>query len=515
MTYRILVVRLGSLGDVVLTSAAVLNLKLAHPDSHLVFLTKERFAPLARLLTGVDEVVALQGESSTRQFVETLRQLDRRNFDLVVDLHGNFRSYLMRKLVAAGNTVSYPKRRLSRWLTTKHLQVVDDPPHTIDLYNSALERAGIRTYAKRPIIHHQNLSALPAELSRLPNPVVIAPGAAHATKQWPIGKFLEVARGLIERHHAHILWTAVAADRLSDVARQSLGADCTELIDLPIEQLAPVLAHAEVVISNDSGLMHLASAVGTPVLAIFGPTHPSLGFSPRGLHDSVIQVDEYCRPCSLHGKTPCYRTEQFCFTRIAPEMVLAAACQLLSKPLQKAILFDRDGTLITDKHYLSDPNQVELLPGAIEVLQAARKAGYRLAVLSNQSGVARGFFSIDSVEAVNRRFEQHLAKAGVKLDGMYFCPHYPGGSASKFAVSCECRKPHPGMAEQAALELRLNLHKSMVVGDKLDDLNLGLVAGSRSLLVLTGHGRQTEQSIRSSALYGRVKVLDSVRDILL
>ena len=514
MTYRILVVRLGSLGDVVLTSAAVLNLKLAYPDSHLVFLTKERFAPVAHLLTGVDEVVALPDESSTRQFVETLRQLDRRNFDLVVDLHGNFRSYLMRKLVAAGNTVSYPKRRLSRWLTTKHLQVVDDPPHTIDLYNSALERAGIRTYAKRPIIHHQNLAALSTELSRLPNPVVIAPGAAHATKQWPIGKFLEVARGLIERHHAHILWTAVSSDQLSDDARRSLGTNCTELVDLPIEQLAPVLAHAKVVISNDSGLMHLASAVGTPVLAIFGPTHPSLGFSPRGLHDQIIQVDEYCRPCSLHGKTPCFRKQQFCFTRIEPEMVLSASGELLSRPLQKAILFDRDGTLIADKHYLSDPDQVELLSGTIEAMRAAKMAGYRLVVISNQSGVARGYFSIDAVEAVNRRFEQLLAKAGVKLDGTHFCPHYPGGSVSEFAVSCECRKPHPGMAEQAALELRLNLHKSLVIGDKLDDLNLGFVTGSKPILVRTGHGRETEQSGRFSDLYSKVEVLDSIREML-
>jgi D,D-heptose 1,7-bisphosphate phosphatase len=251
------------------------------------------------------------------------------------------------------------------------------------------------------------------------------------------------------------------------------------------------------------------------VLAIFGPTHPSLGFSPRGLHDQIIQVDEYCRPCSLHGKTPCFRTEQYCFTRIAPEIVLSVAGEQLSRPLQKAILFDRDGTLIADKHYLSDPDQVELLPGAIEALQAARMAGYRLVVLSNQSGVARGYFSLSSVEAVNRRFEQLLAKAGVTLDGSYFCPHYPGGTVPEFAVSCDCRKPHPGMAEQAALELRLNLHKSMVVGDKLDDLNLGFVTGATPVLTRSGHGRETEQSIRSSALYGRVKVLDSVRDILL
>ncbi len=515
MIHRILVVRLGSLGDVVLTSAAVLNLKLAYPESRLVYLTKERFAPVARLLTGVDEVLALPEDSSGRDFIATLLQLDNRNFDLIVDLHGNFRSFLTRKLVSSGNAVSYPKRRLSRWLTTQHLQVTDDPPHTIDLYNKALEKAEITAYAGRPIIHHWNLGDAPALLSGKHDLVVIAPGAAHPPKQWPVEKFLVVARGLIERYGAHILWTAVESDKLTDESRKVMGEKCTELVDLPIDQLAPILAQAQMVISNDSGLMHLASAVGTPVVAIFGPTHPSLGFEPRGIHDQIIQVEEYCRPCSLHGKKPCFRTEQYCFTRISPEMVLAAASEHLTRPLYKAAFFDRDGTLIVDKHYLSDPDKVELFPGAIDSLKKARQSGYKLVSISNQSGVARGYFSLESAQAVAMRFEQILAESGVALDGSYFCPHYRSGTVPQYSIACDCRKPRPGMAEQAAREHRINLHRSVVIGDKLDDLNLGLVSGGRSILVRSGHGDQTEQSTASIALYNRVSVIDSIRDLSL
>lgn len=515
MIHRILVVRLGSLGDVVLTSAAVLNLKLAYPESRLVYLTKERFAPVARLLTGVDEVVTLPENPSGREFISTLLELDNRNFDLIVDLHGNFRSFLTRKLVSSGNAVSYPKRRLSRWLTTQHLQVTDAPPHTIDLYNKALEKAEITAYARRPEIHHWKIGPAPSEFFEKRNLVVIAPGAAHPPKQWPAEKFLAVARGLIERHGAHILWTAVASDKLADESRRAMGENCTELVDLPIDQLAPILAKAQVVISNDSGLMHLASAVGTPVVAIFGPTHPSLGFEPRGMHDQIIQVEEYCRPCSLHGKKPCFRTEQFCFTRITPALVIAAAGDHVARPLSKAAFFDRDGTLIVDKHYLSDPDEIELLPGAIETLKKAKQSGYKLIVISNQSGVARGYFSFESALAVSRRFEQILARSGVTLDGSYFCPHYRSGSVPAYSLACDCRKPHPGMAEQAAREQRINLHRSVVIGDKLDDLNLGLVSGGRSILVRSGHGGQTEQSAASIALYSGVSVIDSVRDLSL
>ncbi|MBK7143448.1 MAG: HAD-IIIA family hydrolase [bacterium] len=510
MVHRILVIRLGSLGDVILTSATVLNLKIAHPNCRLSFLTKARFAPIAKMLTGVDEVITLPETASNHDYFQLLLALDKQNFDLVVDLHGNLRSWLARRVISSGNTSAYPKRRLSRWLSVRHLTTPDDVPHTIDLYNRALSEFEITPYVSRPVIHREQLLPVSPDLASRTNLVAIAPGAAHATKQWPIERFQQVARLLIERHACHILWVAVGSDQLAPNTEASFGDSLTELIDWPLEQLAPLLARASVTISNDSGLMHLASAVGTPVIAIFGPTHSTLGFSPRGLHDQMIEVDEYCRPCSLHGNKPCFRTEQFCFTRITPETVAAAAGERLTTPLTKAVFFDRDGTLIYDKHYLSDPDQVELIPGAAEALRTAHQLGYKLVSLSNQSGVARGIFPVSAMRAVQKRFEDKLRSAGVTLDASATCPHYPFGIIPEYTCTCCCRKPHPGMAEQAARNHAINLHQSIVIGDKLDDLNLGMVIGASPLLVRTGHGKTTEQSLISGDLYTRIERFDSV-----
>ncbi len=510
MVKRILVIRLGSLGDLILTSATVLNLKIAHPDSRISFLTKHRFASVAAMLTGVDDVITLQETATTRDYFHLLLDLDKRNYDFVVDLHGNLRSWFARKVIQSASTSAYPKRRLSRWLTVRHLTTPDDVPHTIDLYNRALEEFEIIPYASRPVIHREQLAPPATEILKHQNLVVIAPGAAHTTKQWPIERFQQVARLLIEQHAAHILWVAMAQDRLSTESKQCFGGSLTECVDWPMENLAPLFSESRLVISNDSGLMHLASAVGTPVIAVFGPTHATLGFPPRGLHDQMIEVDEYCRPCSLHGNKPCHRTEQFCFTRITPAMVAAQAGERLAHPLSKAIFFDRDGTLIHDKHYLSDPDKVELIPGATKALARARSLGYKLVSLSNQSGVARGIFPVSAMHAVQHRFEQLLAADSVRLDASATCPHYPFGTVPEYTMACCCRKPHPGMAEQTARALGINLHRSIVIGDKLDDLNLGMVVGAQPILVRTGHGRTTEESLHSGGLYSTLPRFDSV-----
>jgi D-glycero-D-manno-heptose 1,7-bisphosphate phosphatase len=143
-----------------------------------------------------------------------------------------------------------------------------------------------------------------------------------------------------------------------------------------------------------------------------------------------------------------------------------------------------------EKDYLADPDQVELIEGAPQALKLAADAGYRVVILSNQSGVARGYFTIEQVERVNGRMLELLYRKGVKIDAVYFCPYYAGGSVEEFAVESNLRKPRPGMPEQAAGDLSLDLRRSVVIGDKADDVNLGRVIGARSLLVLTGHGKE-------------------------
>jgi len=512
---RILVIRFGSLGDVLLTSAAVLNLKLSFPESRLTFLTKERFAGIVAAFDGVDEVAALPEGSSRWAILHFLLNLDSSNFDTIVDLHGNLRSWLTRKLVTASATAVYPKRRIERMRLVKQKRIPESWPHTIDLYNEAVAAVGGSTPARRPLLIPMNGEAEPSiSSSFFERPVVaIAPGAAHPNKQWPFEWFYETAIELQQSRDVGILWALTSADAACLPENRRHPADrWVELVDQPLLPLAGLLARCSVAIANDSGIAHLSSAVGTPVAAVFGPTHPALGFAPAGLFDRVIEVEEPCRPCSLHGKKPCYREERFCFTRIDVGMVAAQVRELLDRSVtfSPALFVDRDGTMIVDKDYLADPEQVEFEAGSIEALRLAQQHGYKIIIVSNQSGVARGYFEIDDVERVNARVLELLAVHDVEVDAVYYCPHHADGSVPAYTTICDCRKPAAGMAEQAATEIGIDLRRSWVVGDKIDDVSLARVIGGRGCLVRTGYGRREKKLFATQELGGRHLIADNL-----
>ncbi len=136
----------------------------------------------------------------------------------------------------------------------------------------------------------------------------------------------------------------------------------------------------------------------------------------------------------------------------------------------RALLLDRDGTLVRDVGYPRDPATVELLPGVAEVLRDARALGYKLAIVSNQSGVGRGLIQPSEAQAVQARVDELFREQGVSFDGTWFCFHLPD-------AGCECRKPAPGMLLRAAKELGVELGRSIMVGDKDSDVMAGVAAG--------------------------------------
>lgn len=144
---------------------------------------------------------------------------------------------------------------------------------------------------------------------------------------------------------------------------------------------------------------------------------------------------------------------------------------------RRAVFLDRDGTLIVDQHYLSDPDKVIILPGVIETLTALQIADFALIVVSNQSGVGRGYFPRQVVDLINERVARLLADRGVKIDGWYYCPHAPD-------ARCRCRKPAPGLLEEAAADLDIDLRRSYVIGDKISDCELVETAGLRAGVLL-------------------------------
>ena len=153
---------------------------------------------------------------------------------------------------------------------------------------------------------------------------------------------------------------------------------------------------------------------------------------------------------------------------------------------KRFVLLDRDGTINIERHYLSDPEQVELLPGAAAGLAQLARLGLGLAVVTNQSGLGRGYFDAERLEQIHDRLRQLLREtAAVELDGIFCCPHVPDDD-------CRCRKPRTGMIEQAARTLGFEPSEAFVIGDKACDIDLGRGVQAATLLVRTGYGARAE-----------------------
>ncbi len=153
---------------------------------------------------------------------------------------------------------------------------------------------------------------------------------------------------------------------------------------------------------------------------------------------------------------------------------------------RRFVFLDRDGTLIEERRYLSDPDGLALIPGAGAALYELRALGFGLAVMTNQAGVGRGFFSRDQLDAVHRRLREVLTREGVELDGIYACIHSP-------EEGCPCRKPKLGLFEKAQTEHRVDPSGSFMLGDKAIDMEFGRAAGVATILVRTGYGREAER----------------------
>lgn len=155
---------------------------------------------------------------------------------------------------------------------------------------------------------------------------------------------------------------------------------------------------------------------------------------------------------------------------------------------QPAVFLDRDGTINEQMGYVNHPDRFVLLPGAVPGIRRLNKGGFLVIVVSNQSGVARGYFPIDLVNEVHDLMQKELAAGGAFLDEVLFCPHYPGGEVAEYAVECRCRKPKPGMITEAESRFHIDMSRSYVVGDRFSDLELAASKGLKGVLVETGYG---------------------------
>jgi D-glycero-D-manno-heptose 1,7-bisphosphate phosphatase len=173
----------------------------------------------------------------------------------------------------------------------------------------------------------------------------------------------------------------------------------------------------------------------------------------------------------------------------------------------KAAFLDRDGTVIEEKHYIADPAHVILTKGAVAGLRVLRDLGYKLVLVTNQSGIARGLYKETDFHAVQRRVNELLAQQGITLDAVYYCPHHPD-----FTGPCECRKPGPGMYRQAERNLGVDLAASVYIGDRLKDVLPARDFGGRAILVRSGYG--AKESLDAPGWVEQADDLAAVAEIL-
>lgn len=158
--------------------------------------------------------------------------------------------------------------------------------------------------------------------------------------------------------------------------------------------------------------------------------------------------------------------------------------------MQRAVFLDKDGTLVEDVPYNVNIEKIRFTPYAFEALKQLHELGFLLIIVTNQSGIARGYFGREEVENLHRYFAAVFDSIGTPLSGFYYCPHHPDAPLGEFSIECDCRKPKPGMLREAARRLDIDLSESWMIGDILNDVEAGKSAGCKTILI--DNGNETE-----------------------
>lgn len=331
---RILVIRLGAIGDIALASAAVGALAKRFPEARIDFLCKQRFSGLLANDPRLGRVIPFDERGrhqGLRGLLLFLHELQGEQYDCVIDLQGNLRSWFMTRSLHAARKLAWPKDTLRRRLLVHGIGRNKTAPGVIERYLKTLAPLGIEPGNARPKLFPKHDPGV--ELPRRPF-IAVAPGAHWPAKRWPAERFAELITRI-----GIAKWDIVLVGDESD---RPIAADIAARVPFPVHdrcgsltlpQLVYVLSKAALLVCNDTGALHIAEATGVPVIALFGPTVRWFGFAPWRKESAVIERDLPCRPCSLHGSRKCPKGHFRCMREITADDVHAAIRPLLLKHL--------------------------------------------------------------------------------------------------------------------------------------------------------------------------------------
>lgn len=341
---RIAVVRFSSLGDLILTLPALKILRERFPLASIDLIVKRQYAAVFDSCPSIDGVIPFDktAADSTSPFGDLVRTVRSSRYDLLLDWHGTLRSRSLSILGGARRVIRFRKGSLRRRFLVATKIRIGEFPRTAERYARTIPGWQCGSPLPGPILtlqeQERSIAGDLLEQSLPPGngPLIgFAPGARHATKRWPAERFADLAESIqasIPAIRGIVLFGDESERTLAESIRLSGSSRSLNLAGkLTIRQTAAVMAHCHLLVSNDTGLMHLATAVAVPVIALFGPTSREFGFFPMGEHNRVIEQPLPCRPCSLHGSAICPIGTHACMTSIGVERIVTEIDSVLSR----------------------------------------------------------------------------------------------------------------------------------------------------------------------------------------
>ena len=330
---KILIIRFSSIGDIVLTTSFLSTIKTQFPESEVHFMTLDRFSSILENQLYIDRILELNSKSGYKDLSELNNFIKKSKYDKIFDLHSSIRS----RIITAGlsDIVSRIKKpRLLRFLLFQfHINMFPRNFSAIHMYHQCLDLKGSSTFPPTILV----VSNLEKEIAKkmlkeygVNNQfVALVPGAAWERKQWSVEKYSEVINKIVSLSNISVVILGSEKDKINDYIAKLNNNVINLSGKTNLRQAMSILSLSKVVFGSDTGLLHIAEALGITVNMILGPTSKETGGGVNLKSSKNIEVDIWCRPCSQNGQKYCYRSKQYCMERLSSDMVSSVVMKSL------------------------------------------------------------------------------------------------------------------------------------------------------------------------------------------
>ncbi len=333
----ILVLRFSSIGDIVLTTSPLNRLRSAFPEARIDFMTLSEFSPMLEGHTAIDRLVCLDRGANLRELLQTARRLRSADYDLVVDLHNTLRGKIIRQQLNHIDNLVFKKPRWKRFLLFRFrkntfasdFSVLNSMNQVLDPLVDKTEKPPDTSLIISDVEQNKAAEFL-KENGINGNYITFIPGAAWPQKQWPAEKFALLAKRIHDQFALDIVILGTFKDQICDAIEKECGFIHNFKGLTSLRESMAILSLSELTIGNDTGMTHIAEALGKNVIMILGPTSRETGAGANRPGSATVEVKLNCRPCSQNGKRPCYRKEQYCLNEISADQVLDQAKRIIA-----------------------------------------------------------------------------------------------------------------------------------------------------------------------------------------